>query len=93
MYTCISGEWFGIVTGQILSFLTKLSAHHTSLFSLPDDNWNNYQWIYSKLGMCINIVEIWFEIANGQISSFFFDRVICPPHNSGRVLLFHIFIV
>ena len=31
--------------------------------------------------MCIDIVEIWFGIANRQISSIF-DRVICPtgPH-------------
>ena len=30
-----------------------------------------YQWVFSKLGMCINIMEIWFGIANGQISSSF----------------------
>ena len=41
--------------------------------------------------MCIYIVEIWFGIANGQISSVF-DRVICPWHDNGGVLLFHIFI-
>ena len=29
--------------------------------------------------MCIDIVEIWFGIANGQISSIF-DEVICPQH-------------
>ena len=29
--------------------------------------------------MCIDIVEIWFGIANGQISSIF-DGVICPRH-------------
>ena len=27
--------------------------------------------------MCIDIMEIWFGIFNGQISSFFY-RVICP---------------
>ena len=42
-----------------------------------------YQWIFTKLDMCIDIVEIWFGSATGQISSIF-DRVICPPH-------FHIF--
>ena len=41
--------------------------------------------------MCICIVEIWFGIANGQISSIF-DKVICPLHYVGRVLLFHVFI-
>ena len=37
------------------------------------------QWIFTKLGMCIDIVQIWFGIANGQISSTF-DGVICPRH-------------
>ena len=40
---------------------------------------SKYQWIFAKLGMCIDIVEIWFGIANGQISSIF-DRVTCPKH-------------
>ena len=36
-------------------------------FSFPDDNLSKRQWIFIKLGMCIDIVEIWFGIANGQI--------------------------
>ena len=36
-------------------------------FSFPADNLNRCQWIFIKLGMCINIVEIWFGIANVQI--------------------------
>ena len=48
-------------------------------FSFPDDKLSRRQWIFTKLGMCIYIVEIWFGIANGQISSNF-DRVICPRH-------------
>ena len=35
--------------------------------------------------MCIDIVEIWFGIANGQISSNFYG-VICLRHDNGRVL-------
>ena len=34
---------------------------------------------FTKLGMCIDIVEISFGIANGQISSNF-EGVICPRH-------------
>ena len=41
--------------------------------------------------MCIDIVQIWFGIANGQIKSIF-DRVICPPQESGGIFSFHIFI-
>ena len=45
---------------------------------------SKYQWIFTKLCLCIDIVEIWFGIANGQISSIF-DRVLCRWH-----VLFHI---
>ena len=60
------------------------SVHRTSVrpsarFSFPDDNLSKRQWIFTKLGMCIDIVEIWFGIANGQISSNFYG-VICPRH-------------
>ena len=54
------------------------------IFSFPDDN-NKYQGILTKLGTCIDMEEIWFRIANGQISSMF-DRVICPRHDNGWVL-------
>ena len=40
-----------------------------SVFSFPD-NLSKDQWIFTKLGVIIDIVEIWFWIANGQISSF-----------------------
>ena len=56
--------------------------------SFPDDNLSNHQWIFSKLGMCIDIVEIWFVIANGQILSIFY-RVICPRQDNSRVLSFY----
>ena len=40
--------------------------------------------------MCIDIVWIWFGIANEQISSMF-DGVICPQYGNGGVLSFCIF--
>ena len=43
------------------------------------DNLSKYQCMVTKLGMCIDIVEILFGIANGQILSNF-DGVICPRH-------------
>ena len=42
-----------------------------SVFSLLDDNLDNCQWIFTKLGMCSDIGEVWFRIANGQILSIF----------------------
>ena len=47
---------------------------------------SKYQWIFIKLAMCIDIMEICFGIANEQ-SSLIFDRV-----NIGRVLSFQVFI-
>ena len=38
-------------------------------------NLSKHKWIFTKFGMCIDIVEILFGIANGRISSNF-DRVI-----------------
>ena len=50
-----------------------------SVFSFPDDTGVYiYQWMFTKLDICIDIVEIWFGI--------------CPPHESDRVLSFHVFI-
>ena len=54
-------------------------------FLFPDDNLSKYQWICMKVDMCIDIVEIWFGIANGQILSIIY-RVICPQHDNGGVL-------
>ena len=69
----------GLRTGKFRQFLTELSARDTPMFSFLDDNLSKHQWIFTKLGMCIDIVEICFGIANGQISSIF-DVVICPRH-------------
>ena len=49
-------------------------------FSFPDDNLSKCQGILTKLRTCIDMKEIWFLIANGQILSMF-DRVICL-HNT-----------
>ena len=54
-------------------------ARPTVRFSFPDDNLSKHQWIFTKFCMCIDIVEIWFAIANGQISSIFYG-VICLRH-------------
>ena len=83
--------WFGIVNGKFHIFLTELPACHTSAISFPDDNLRKYQWFVTKHDVCIDSVEIWIGIANGQISPNF-DRVICPSHDDGGILSFHVFI-
>ena len=54
--------------GKFRQLLTELSARDTPIFSFPDDNLSKRQWIFTKFSMCIDIVEIWLGIANGQIS-------------------------
>ena len=60
--------WFRIANEQNLSiFDIILSAGHTFIFSFLDDNLSKFQWIFTKYGVCIDNVEIWFGIANWQI--------------------------
>ena len=65
-HTKVAG-YYGFTLDVHLS--VRLSVHPSIRFSFPDDNFNKHQWIFTRLGMCIYIVEIWFGIANGQISS------------------------
>ena len=51
--------------------LVRPSVRPSVRFLFPDDNFSKHQWIFTKLAMCIDIVEMWFGIANGQISSIF----------------------
>ena len=74
---------FGLLMGKFRLFLTELSARCMSVFSFPDDNFSEYQWIlfFTKLCVCIDIMEIWCGIADLQISSIF-DSYLPPtcPH-------------
>ena len=54
--------------GKFCQFLTELSACDISVFSFPIDNFSKYQWIFTKLSVCFDIVETWFGIADGQIA-------------------------
>ena len=42
--------------GQFRHFW-QLSARDMLVFSFLDDNFSKYQWIFTKLGVCIDIVE------------------------------------
>ena len=65
--------------GKFRQIFTELSARDMPIFSFLDYNLSKYQGIFTKLAICIDIKEIWFGIANGQISSNF-HGVICPRH-------------
>ena len=61
-----------------ITVAVHLSANQfVHIFLFLDDNLSKYQWIFAKLGICIDILEMWFGGANGQIPSIF-DRVTCP---------------
>ena len=59
--------------GIFCQFLTELSARDTPIFSFPDDNLSKHQWIFTKLDMCIHIVEIWFGIAMRKFQQFLME--------------------
>ena len=69
------------VTTAVLWFYVGCLCVHpsvhlpSSIFSFLNDNFSKNQLIFTKFGMCINIVKIWFESANGQISSFFLTEI------------------
>ena len=65
--------------GKFRQIFTELSARDTPIFSILDNNLSKKQGILTKLAICIDIKEIWFGIANGQISSNFYS-VICLRH-------------
>ena len=68
-----------LLMGNSCQFFTELSARDTPIVSFPDDNLSKKQGILIKLAIYIDIQEIWFGIANGQISLNFYG-VICPRH-------------
>ena len=76
-----SGGYYGIML--VIRVFVHLSVCllyiSLSVFLFPHDNLSKCQWIFTKLGMCIEIVEIYFGIANGQIL-FIFEGDICPRH-------------
>ena len=76
-HTIVAG-YYGFTLDIHVSVSSSV-VHPSVHISFPDDNLSKHQWIFTKLGMCIDIVEIWFGIANEQISSNF-DGVICPRH-------------
>ena len=62
-----------LLIGNFRQFLTELSARDTYLFSFQDNKVNKNLNGFSPNFMCIYIVEIFYGIANGQISSIFYS--------------------
>ena len=71
--------WFNVGRPCVCPSVRRSVVRPSVRFSFPDDNLSEHQWIFTKLGIYIDIVERCFGIANGQISSNFY-WVICPRH-------------
>ena len=56
--------------------LTELFARNTSVSSFRYNNLSKSQWIFTKLDMCIDIVEIGLGLLMGKFDQFL--TVICP---------------
>ena len=54
---------------NFLVFLTSYLPRTCPFFM--DDSLSKCQWLFTKLAMCIDILQISFGMANGQISSIF----------------------
>ena len=63
---------------KFCQFQTELSAHHTSVFSFLDDDLSKCQWIFTKLGMCIDIEAIWFGLQMGKLHQLLTE--LSAPH-------------
>ena len=58
----------GLPVGKFVNFDRVICLKNMSVFPFLDNNFSKFQWIFTKFGICIDIVEIWFGIANGQIT-------------------------
>ena len=56
--------WFHVGCPSVRPLVVRPSIH-----PFPDDNLSKHQWMFTKLGMYIDMFEIWFGIANGQTLS------------------------
>ena len=64
--------WFHVGYLCVCPSVIRPSVHIWFL----DDNLSKHQWIFTKLGMCIDIVAFWFGFANGKILAYF-NGVTC----------------
>ena len=52
--------------GKFHQIFMDLSAPDTPKYSFLYDNLSKHKWIFTKLGMCIDYMEIWFGLLMGK---------------------------
>ena len=60
----------GLVMGKCHQISTEISARYMPVFPFSDENLIKYQSIFTKLPMCIDIVEIWFGLLMVKFRQF-----------------------
>ena len=73
--------WFHIGRSCVRPSVCPSVSRPSVRISFLDDNLSRHQWIFTKLGMCIDNVKIWFWTADRQISSNF-DGVSMDFHQT-----------
>ena len=64
--------------GKFRKFLTELSARDRSILLFQEDNFSNYQWIFMKLGMCTDIMDLlWHYLSANFINLCSAGPVAC----------------
>ena len=63
--------WFHVGRPYVCPSVSRTSVHPSICFSFPDEDLSKHHWIFTKLGMCIDIMEIWFGIDNGKFHQIF----------------------
>ena len=61
--------WFHVERPCVCLSVVCSSTH----FSFQNDSLSKHQWIFTKLGMCIDIVEIWFGLLMGKFHLIFME--------------------
>ena len=60
-----------IVAGYYGFTLVVHVSIRPSVFSFPDDNLSNFQWLFIKLGLGMNIMEIWIGLLMNNVGQLF----------------------
>ena len=80
----------GLLLGNFCQFLT-VSACHMSLFSFPDDTLVSINGFLPNLVCALVLQRSGLGLQMGTFCQFL--TVICPQHDCGRVISFHVFII
>ena len=75
----------GLLKGKYCKFSTELSARDTSIFSFLDNNFKKYQWIFTKLSVCIGRAPENRKIAILDWKKRILDRFQTPQNANNSV--------